>query len=678
VLETDTPSGHGVDGPASLRQLESQYGKLPTTLTAESPSGSVHFYFKYLDGLIIRNSTSKIAPGIDVRGEGGMVVAPPSIKPGVGAYRWRKRGAVADAPDWLIELAKQEPQPEHDDPAPNGNGAGINSPYARAALERECEAITIASRGNRNDTLNRAAFSLSQLVAGGELHEHQVRSRLTQAAIAAGLEDGEIRATIDSGAREGRKRPRVTPENESTQHTNGSTYTNAREDFVTRLNQSHAIVRAGTKTLILDEQPDEPPAFMGVEDFHLWYQNDRIEMTENGRVKQVPVSRLWLSHPQRRQYSKVVFDPRDTNVDHFNLWRGFAVEPDPTKSCEKFLAHLRENICGGNEGHHQWLLGFLAHMVQRPWEKPGVAVALRGAEGVGKGYLAYYLSHLFPQHFVAVSNSKHLTGQFNAHLQRAILVFVDEAFWAGDKQGEGVLKHLVTDEHMLIEGKHRDAFPVKNLSRLLIASNEHWLVPAGFKARRWCVLDVADAHANDRGYFEAIEEERKAGAVAGLMHVLSTFDLSSVDVYTVPKTTALLDQKRESFAPHEGWWFECLTNGWVRYNDDHLDFVLSPGWPEDIQKERLTDSYRLWCRKNNIRSRLWPDSTLHKWLRKMLPAIEEKRVGGGRSDNDPRIRMVSLPSLEECRQAFADHLGQAVNWEEEVDEAADGGTGEAD
>ena len=74
-------------------------------------------------------------------------------------------------------------------------------------------------------------------------------------------------------------------------------------------------------------------------------------------------------------------------------------------------------------------------------------------------------------------------------------------FGLGDKAGEGALKHLVTDEELLIEGKHRDAFMVRNLSRLIIASNEKWVVPAGIRARRWCVLDVADTHANDRAYF---------------------------------------------------------------------------------------------------------------------------------------------------------------------------------
>src|SRR6516225_3737363 len=103
VLETDTAAGHGVDGAASLAALETEHGPLPPTLMAISPSGSKHYYFSWPDdpAVVIRNSASAIAPGIDVRGAGGMVVAPPSVKPGIGEYRWLNDLAPVAAPSWL-------------------------------------------------------------------------------------------------------------------------------------------------------------------------------------------------------------------------------------------------------------------------------------------------------------------------------------------------------------------------------------------------------------------------------------------------------------------------------------------------------------------------------------------------------------------------------------------------
>ena len=109
VIEADTPKGHGVDGLASIKALEAEHGLLPETLMAVSPSGSVHRYYNHPGaGIKIKNSVSQIGPGVDVRGDGGMVIAPPSIKPGVGEYRWLNDLPIADAPAWLIEAAKKE------------------------------------------------------------------------------------------------------------------------------------------------------------------------------------------------------------------------------------------------------------------------------------------------------------------------------------------------------------------------------------------------------------------------------------------------------------------------------------------------------------------------------------------------------------------------------------------
>jgi hypothetical protein len=106
VLEADTKVAHGVDGLAALAALP----PLPTTRMVESPSGSLHFYFVYPPDTTIRNTASAVGPGIDVRGEGGMVIAPPSIRAD-GFYRWLNTANVANAPPWLLQRVIEEPRP---------------------------------------------------------------------------------------------------------------------------------------------------------------------------------------------------------------------------------------------------------------------------------------------------------------------------------------------------------------------------------------------------------------------------------------------------------------------------------------------------------------------------------------------------------------------------------------
>src|ERR1019366_2945208 len=102
VLEVDTPKGHGVDGRAELVKLVIKNTQLPVTLTSQSPSGSTHYYFQH-PGVKVFNSAGAIAPGVDVRGDGGMCVAPPSMRKD-GEYVWINTAPIAQAPKWLMGL----------------------------------------------------------------------------------------------------------------------------------------------------------------------------------------------------------------------------------------------------------------------------------------------------------------------------------------------------------------------------------------------------------------------------------------------------------------------------------------------------------------------------------------------------------------------------------------------
>ena len=87
-------------------------------------------------------------------------------------------------------------------------------------------------------------------------------------------------------------------------------------------------------------------------------------------------------------------------------------------------------------------------------------------------------SRLFGPYTIEVSQSSHLVGNFNAHLQNKLLVYADEAFWAGDKRAEGALKAIITEDKIAIEMKGIDVQSSSNFARLILASNNDWVVPA--------------------------------------------------------------------------------------------------------------------------------------------------------------------------------------------------------
>lgn len=210
VVEADTPQGHDVDGIGNLAALIDQNGPLPHTIEALSPSGSWHIYFKWPDGVDIANSAGQVAPGVDVRADGGMVIGVPSVKTGADLpYRWKNPPGffeLADCPEWLLALCvkPQRKLSERVMPTVGGNSTA----WADTALRGELAELLLAPEGQRNDALNKSAFSLAQIVAGGGLDERTVRERLSAAASGIGLDPAEIAATIESGFVAGLQTPR--------------------------------------------------------------------------------------------------------------------------------------------------------------------------------------------------------------------------------------------------------------------------------------------------------------------------------------------------------------------------------------------------------------------------------------------------------------------------------------
>lgn len=220
-------------------------GSLPPCPMVRTPRGGYHLYFAMPAGVEIGNRANILgAPKggamIDVRGTGGYVIAPPSLRNGPKAvqegcdgvaYEWMPDSSLDDfdppqAPVALILLVvsrdreretddggRVAAEPGQDSSRTPGQDAGERErKYAFAAFDRELESVRNAPKGTRNTALNNASLSLASLVAAGALSENMVRAGLEDAAAANGLakDDGwkSVRATIRSGWKAGFAKPR--------------------------------------------------------------------------------------------------------------------------------------------------------------------------------------------------------------------------------------------------------------------------------------------------------------------------------------------------------------------------------------------------------------------------------------------------------------------------------------
>jgi len=416
--------------------------------------------------------------------------------------------------------------------------------------------------------------------------------------------------------------------------------------IVEELNAKHAHVMISGKARIINITTDpqngwQTHDFSTPADFRSRYANRKVKIGNRIRT----AAEVWLESPKRQSYGGITFLPGKDAGDHFNLFQGFAVEP-AEGDCSLYLEHIRDNICSADDELYEYVIHWMADAIQNPSTRPGVALAIRGQQGVGKGVFVNIFARLFGPHFIQVTQSSHLVGNFNGHQKDKLLVFADEAFWAGNKQAEGVLKGLVTEDTLSIEMKGVDVGQFPNFIRLILATNNEWVVPASAEQRRFVVIDASAARMQDTAYFGAVIQQMENGGLAALMHHLQSLDLEGVNLRKIPQTDALADQKLRSLDSVAAWLFSCLDNGGIEEVDTNTTTHFWD-WPETYGTTKMYNAYIGYCKRVG-QSHPVRDTVFGKGIIKYVPSIAKRREGGKN-----RQHVYLLPPLDQARQEFA-------------------------
>lgn len=425
--------------------------------------------------------------------------------------------------------------------------------------------------------------------------------------------------------------------------------------WIEKMNKKHAIARVNSRTVVMDFHPDQRVTYGPVGDLHVFYENER-RPAEGGTQ---PKSKQWLMSKFRRTYPNgIVFLPNQEVEGTYNHWQGFSVEPadvkDASRGCKLFLKHVRDVICSGDEEKYQYMLGWMAHLVQKPEEKPGVAIVYRGKKGTGKDTVFNYLGRLIRNHYIVLANQDQLVGKFNQHEEKCLLLHAEEGFWAGDKKAQGSLQTKITSEHVMIEPKGMNAFQIKSCLRLFISSNERWVVPASEDERRYFVLNVSEKHRRDSNYFKALRAELEGSGPSHLLTYLMRLDISDFQVRDVPDTEALAEQKAQGLRNVERWWHEVLQHG-------SMTGISARIWAEQgvtIEKDEFKDAYSKWMRSRRYDGEEVSEVELGKRMKVVLPEIMQTRP----RHKGIRTNLYVLPDLDACRRSFERYLGSELIW----------------
>lgn len=645
VIDVDNKKGKA--GDDELFRLELEGFELPGTREHGTPSGGHHIIYRCDRPL--RQGADVLGRGLDIRSRGGYIVAPGS-RVEAGVYTVERDHHPAPAPAWLEARLGVD---DRSGPVVSVL-AGIDPDRAVARGTDWLKGQRGADLGSRGSTAYRLAARLKDFgCTAFDTYElmldwaDRCDPPMPQADLAESVDHAYRygKQPMGSAAPEAVFQEPVQPAAES-----------ATLHPFDKMNQEFAFIKKGA--FVLQETTDPKGKFtteqLSQTELHGWFAN---VPWESGK-KKTTISQAWMEWPNRRQYEGVVFMPQQNPGSRwYNLWRGFNVQPADTSdhpSVRLFLEHALENVCGGDPGLCNWLLGYFAHMVQRPFEKPLVALVFKGRKGTGKNALVERVGALFSNHFLVADDDRYLLSNFNSHLESNLFFVLDEAAWAGDKKAESKLKGLITGSFHNIERKGREPYRVENLTRVAIIGNEDWLVPATQDERRFAVFNVGERRMQDREFFTSMRVGMEQGGYACLLRYLIDFDLSQVDVNDAPKTEALLEQKHASLDLFDQWWLDCLASEQIAGGD------WAGEWPEHIPTNRLRDALARWARARNIRSRLPEEIGFGRMLAKVAPSFRKKKVRAEVKGDTSYAYF--HPGLDQLRQDWEEYIGGKVTW----------------
>lgn len=440
---------------------------------------------------------------------------------------------------------------------------------------------------------------------------------------------------------------------------------NDTDTFVSDMNERFALIKMDGKICIVDIQANaghkrDKLRLYTPRDFKTLNENNIIKIDDDGKIKEVNGATFWLKSKKRREFEDIGFCPNNDDATVFNLWQGFAVEPDKNASCQLYLQHIYDVIADKDDKIFEYIISWLADLVQHPERKPGTSLVLKGNKGTGKGTFVKYLQKIFGKHFLQISNPSHLVGKFNFQLRDKILVFADESFFAGDKASEGTLKSLITEDTIVCEPKGVNAFSVKNYMRIVMASNNDWVIPAGIKERRYVMLNVSDTHIQDRSYFKNIQNELENGGPEALLHYLMNFEIK-IDVGEIPKTKELLNQMLMTEITEIKFWYQLLDESRNGTNEQ---------WNDCTTKQSLYELYCDFCNQIGESRYKSTSAVFGKRVKKLCPSLGETK----RKDGNKYKHWYVFPSLCQAKKEFETYTGYQI-YENNINDGDDGLTG---
>jgi hypothetical protein len=397
-----------------------------------------------------------------------------------------------------------------------------------------------------------------------------------------------------------------------------------------------------------------------------------------GDIFPINVIDLWRRHRDKRSCHVLAFEPDKAPgllpSGTFNLFRGLGIPPEAAvqedAAAQLVEDHIRTILCSGDKQQGDFMLDWMAHLVQKPGVKMVTTPVLKGGQGSGKGITIQMLGSILGQaHFISAISLESVTGTFQEDkVKTNLLTFLDECTFAGDTKQASILKGLLSENMRKWEAKFINPIRVRNHSNFIVASNYDEIIHVEGDDRRWYCLLVDGRYSGpetavSRAYFNAL------GAVdpRAFAWLLYHRDISTFNPREIPATMYGREQKSINFDSSTSFIEHILREKSIQVAEDDA----RPGVVHALQltestmvpRKDLLAAYKLYA-KTSPGQRYKPsqgERLLFDKIRKLTNATTNHKPGG-RGAQSPGV---CFPPLSEARQAFQKAMHEETwEWEE--------------
>lgn len=620
----DVDMKHGKNGQETLDELELDYGRLPHTLSAQTPSGGRHLYFAGE----ARTTVEQVGSGVDTRGSGGAggYVLAPGSSTDVGTYEWEESSQipVAKLPDWIQHLAGRRADREHQQEAVVDQDQPQYIEWATEHLKHDAK---IAIEGQKGNT---TTFYLACVLREKGLSEDKACELMLEHwndRCQPPWSDEELAGVVKNAFNYASVVP---PGGDTPEH-----------DF-------------GDPDIEDDEgeygpapvQGEQEARYSGIMDEWVWIaQAKMFYRRRDGMMfdtksfdsmfnymlegKGSISTEIFAAKRSMRKFDKMDFLPEKPEFcgEVYNTWRPSDIKPaegDPAI----FLEHMEYMF--EDEGERNMVLDYMAWCVQNPAEKPNFAMVIKGKQGTGKSFIGQVLERIFGPHNTGRPMNASIQSQFNGWARNVKLVVIEELMVKGRVDLMNHLKPMITDPVIEINEKYQPTQRITNNCVIVAFTNHDDALPVEDDDRRYMII-ISEAFPRGAEYYNRLFRwAEKEGGDAVIWDWLLKRDIGKFNGKGRAPTSSSKDEMREAArTDYDARWMHLYQS------------CLPPFHGQYVTEQDLVEALPEKMQMRNTRGHA------RKFLNNSVPAFNTKKQC---HTNSGRVILWGLPTGRDERE----------------------------